>query len=703
MRLTKRALIIAASLLVLVGSLAAKNTDPRTMKFPPLQTPPLPKVEQVNLPNGMKLMLCEDHRFPIIKVDGIVRTGSIFDPADKVGLATLTGDLIASGGTSQYTADQLDSLMTKNAIDFTSSIDTRMGEFSLNCLIQDRDLAFSIMKDALMHPVFAEDRIQTSKMQMQTGISRRNDQNDDIAFREFKKLLYGANSPYARTEEYATIQAITRDDIVNFYRSFYFPNNITISVVGDFSSSEMKEVLQELFADWSASTQVLPAIPTVPINIKKTVNVVHRDNATQSWILLGHLAEINQTNPDNIPMILMNNILGGEFNSRIFQRVRTQMGLAYSPAGMYITAYDYPGFLVLMSQTKSEKVMTAIDALIDEVRKMQNSDVTDAELNFAKDSYLNSIVFKYSDKDRIVSRMMYARYWGLPLDWDQQVIKGVQATTKEDIRRVAVKYLHPDDLTILTVGDETKFEKPYSSLGEVNFVDITIPTPKKTDVKKPVTAEQQAAGKKLLASVTSAIGKVATIKNVVMEGKIVQPTPMGNMSFDVDFKAIYPNKIYQAFKAPFGEIATVVNAGSGIAKSPQGVQPMSATEANEVQNDLDMSFVGLVRNAANFEVNESARKTYNGKEYRVLNLSLGDKEATLFIDPTTLLPAAQVGIIEEAGGAVYKLYEQLQKVNGVTMPAVTIVKDKDGKELMHLEYKKILFNQTIDEKIFNLE
>jgi zinc protease len=175
----------------------------------------------------------------------------------------------------------------------------------------------------------------------------------------------------------------------------------------------------------------------------------------------------------------MNEILGGGFTSRLFKNVRSRQGLAYSVGGAYGSDYDHPGMFSLSCQTKLKSTVHATEAIIAEVKKMTQEEVTDEELALAKESYLNSFVFNFESKGQIINRLMTYAYYGYPADFLQKTKENVEKVTKADVLRVAKAHLRPDKLEILVVGRPDDLDKPLSTLGEVKTLDITIPAPKR--------------------------------------------------------------------------------------------------------------------------------------------------------------------------------------------------------------------------------
>ena len=448
----------------------------KSLKYPKLGDIEVPEVEQVTLANGMRLFLLEDHELPLINLSVRIRTGSIYEPAEKIGLASMTGQVMRTGGTATMTGDEMDEELEAIAASVETGIGLNSGSASMSVLKGDLDKGLSILADVLMNPAFREDKIQLAKMQAASAIARRNDQVGAVAGREFDKLIYGPESVYARHEEYATIGSITRDDLVAFHKRYFGPNNAMLAVWGDFDTKQMIAKIEKAFENWEKVDLDLPKVPEVKYEFRKTVNVVRKDDVNQSNVYLGHIGGL-RSDPDYFALIVMNRILGGGFTSRLFRNVRSREGLAYSVFGAYSANYDYPGEFYVGCQTKSESTVYAIRAMLREVEKMRESEVTDEELALAKDSFLNSFVFNFDTRGEVVNRLMTYEYYGYPPDFLLQIKENVEKVSRADVLRVAKKHLKPDKVQILAVGRPQDFGEPMSSLGTVNEIDITIPTP----------------------------------------------------------------------------------------------------------------------------------------------------------------------------------------------------------------------------------
>jgi len=445
------------------------------MKFPPLTFTP-PKAERRVLPNGIILYLLEDHELPIFSLAARFRTGVVYEPAEKAGLASLTGHLIRSGGTAAKTVEEINEDLEFMAASVETSIGLESGSASLSCLSKDTAKALAIFADVLLNPAFREEKITKRKDEVREAIRRRNDRPGQVAEREHRKVIYG-NHPYGREVqgEMETLDRITREDLIAFHKTYFRPNSVIMGVAGDFKTAEIIPMLQSALAKWTRAPVDFPKVAPVKPDLRKSVNYVFKD-ITQSHVHIGHLG-IERTNPDFFPVMVMNFILGGgSFTSRIESKVRSDEGLAYSVYSYFDAPRDL-GLFTAVCETKLESTARAITLMLDEIRRMRETPVSDDELKLAIDSITNRFIFRFTDTASIVSQMVDIEYQDLPATYLDTYVDKVKAVTKADVQRVAQKYLHPDESALLVVGNKDKFDKPLDSFGPVNV--ITLPEPAK--------------------------------------------------------------------------------------------------------------------------------------------------------------------------------------------------------------------------------
>ena len=450
------------------------------LKFPPLSTIKLPKYERYILENGLVVYLMEDHELPLVTGTAMIRTGSRWEQGEKAGLASLVGSTLRSGGTQKHSANELNEILEQRA----ASVETDMGETaasaSFEALSEDIEMAFGLFSELLREPAFAQEKLDLDKTQIRGGIARRNDSPNSIASRELRKLIYGQESPYSRTVEYATLDKISRDDLLKFYQQYFHPNNIILGIVGDFNPQKMRSLIQAKFGDWKPNSDLAKIpLPQVTQANLGGVYFVNQPQLTQSSVLIGHLGG-QFDNPDYPALDVMNDILNG-FGGRLFNELRSRQGLAYSVYGIWNPRFDYPGTFVAGGQTRTETTVQFIKSLETEIKRLQTQTVTTKELNRAKDSTLNSFVFNFQDPSQTLSRLMRYEYYGYPADFLFRYQKAINSTTVADVKRVAGKYLKPENLVTLVVGNQKSMKSPLTNLAaKMTTIDITIPNAQPT-------------------------------------------------------------------------------------------------------------------------------------------------------------------------------------------------------------------------------
>lgn len=442
-------------------------------KFKPLDFTP-PKAERVVLGSGMILYLLEDHELPVFNITARIRTGAVYEPPEKAGLANLTGYVMRSGGSQSMPAEKMNEELEFIASSVETSIDRESGSASLSTLKKDIDKGLKIFADVLMNPAFPEDKIKIRKDQMVESIRRENDNPTQIVHREFRKIIYNSNHPYSRKVDgtLETIGKITRDDMVAFHKKWFRPNNVILGISGDFNKDEIIKKLNTVFAGWKkADDSPLPEMDKVERRYEKSVNYIYKD-VNQASVIMGHLG-IHRKSPDYFPVMIMNFILGGgSFTARIPGRIRSDEGLAYSAYSAFQASRDI-GMFFVTCETKLESTNRAISIALEEIEKMKKSPVDAEELAMAKETFKNQFIFRFTTSASIVGQMVDIEYEGLPLNYLETYLDNVEAVTQEEVQRVAAKYLCPDKINILVLGDKEKFDKPLDNFGKVRAIELS--------------------------------------------------------------------------------------------------------------------------------------------------------------------------------------------------------------------------------------
>jgi zinc protease len=478
--MNRRLLVLASLLIVNVVMFTATRAAAQATDWQKIQISPLPafhpqEPRRIELPNGMVIFLQEDHELPLI--DGIARIhgGSREEPAGKAGMLDIYGDAWRTGGTKSQTGDQLDDFLEVRAAKVETGSNADSTSISWSCLKGDFDDVFKLFTDLLREPQFRADKIELAQRQMADSISRRNDEVSEIASRESVKLAYGANNPYARQPEYATVAAIARQDLLGWHHEHVVPNNIILGVAGDFDSAAMEAKLRQTFGGWPKGPTVKP--PEIQFEpAKPGFYLIPKSDVNQSSIRMVELG-IRRDNPDYYATQVFNEAFGGGFSSRLFRNIRTAKGLAYDVGGGIGTAFDHPGVVRMSMGTKSSTTVESIQAIYEQIDDLPKNPISDDEIKRAKDSILNSFVFNFDSPGKVLHERMAYEFYKYPPDFLERYRAGIEKVQPGDVARAAAKYLHKDKLAVLVVGNTAEFDKPLSSLGPVTNVDITIPPP----------------------------------------------------------------------------------------------------------------------------------------------------------------------------------------------------------------------------------
>jgi len=432
----------------------------------------------VELPNGLVIFLQEDHELPMINGTIRIRGGRRDVPADKTGLEEVYAEVWRTGGTKEKTGDELDDFLETRAAGVEASPIGDSTSLSWSSLKEDFDPVLLVVLDLLQHPEFRQEKIDLAKQQIASFISRRNDDINQIAQRESTRLAYGRDNPYARIAEYSTISAISRDDLLNWHKRTVAPNNMILGIAGDFDPTIMEGKLREAFGKLPkgepfAKSEIPLQEPTPGIYL------IEKDDVNQSTIEMVGLG-IERRNPDYYAVEVVNDLFGGGFSSRLFVNIRTKLGLAYGVGGGIGAAYDHPGILRFSVGTKSGTTAAALEALRKQMDELVQKGVKDEEVRKAKDSILNSFIFSFDSKQKVLAERMAYEFYGYPTDTLERYRAGIEKVTVADVDRVARKYIHPEKLAVLVVGNAKDFDKELSTFGKVTPVDISIPqaTPK---------------------------------------------------------------------------------------------------------------------------------------------------------------------------------------------------------------------------------
>ncbi len=698
-------LTAAAMPLLAAPPQAARRTAPVASyqelekRYAPLREVKIPDVVTHTLPNGMRLYMVEDHTLPTISGRALLRAGNLFDPADKIGLADLTGTVMRTGGTASKPGDQLDQELERIAASVETGIGETEAEARFFTLKENLDQVLAIYADVVMHPAFRQDRIDLAKNQTRSMIARRNDDPSGIVGREFANLVYGKDNPYGWQQEYEHVDRLQKSDLEQFYKRYFFPGNLMLAIYGDFSAGEMKKKVEAAFKDWSNPQPPVPPFPPVKRQSKAGVYLVTKDDVNQANVRMGHLGGLFKD--DDYPALeVMADILGGGgFRSRLVARVRTKLGYAYAVGASWGANYGHPGVFFAGAGTKSDSTVKAIQAIKEEIERLRKEPVTDAELRTAKDTVLNGFVFNFDTKSKTLNRLLRYEYWEYPKDFLFQYKKKLEGVTKADVQRVAQKYLKPEDLVMVVVGKPADFDSPLASLGQpVTPLDIAIPQPKQEQAQ--ADDKSLAAGKAVLAKAQKAAGgadKLAALKDVTITAKSQLTGPMGSMSVDQKIRVVYPSTLRQENTLPFGKIEVYTDGKGGWLKAPQGQMPIPGPQLQQAQGEIFRLTETLLLSDRDptRTVNFVKKERVGDREAEVIEIgSQEGGQVSVYVDAQSgqvLKKRYQGMAMAGPASTVEEVYEDFRETGGLRVPFKTTVYQNE-KKFAELVYSEVQYN-----------
>lgn len=418
--------------------------------FQPKLTLAMPPVQRMVLPNHLVLLVCEEHSLPFVTFQLLINSGSRQDPSGQEGLANLTARGLLLGSLNR-SANAINEEVDFMGASLNASVSKDVATLSLRILKKDLDKGFVLFMEALRRPAFPEEEIRREIEKTLAAIQSREDEPAEVAQREFQKTLF-LKSPYGHPVEGTkeSVPRLKREAVLRFYQTYYHPNNCILAVVGDITVEEIKKKIIPHFTQWPMAE--IPKVPFTGAYAKERKTIKIDRGITQANIVLGH-AGISRDNPDFYPFTVMNYILGGGgFTSRLVEEIRIKRGLAYSVTS-YFDAGKYPGSFQIVLQTKNSSAREAISIALQQMGQIRKESVLEKELEGAKKYLIGSFPMRLDTQGKLASFITAVEYHGLGFDYASRYPSLIQSVTREDILRVAQKYLFPEKSIVVVVAN----------------------------------------------------------------------------------------------------------------------------------------------------------------------------------------------------------------------------------------------------------
>jgi zinc protease len=423
----------------------------------------LPVPTEFALPNGLKVLLVEDHALPVVTAEVVSRAGSVNNPQDKSGLATLTAEIMGDGTSSRS--------LTQLAED-QESIGTQIGTnagmdnstVSMSLLTYHLDKGMELLSDVVEHPAFRAEDFDRRRKQRLVRIGQETDNVQSMALRVGPKLLFG-DQPFGMAPSGSTdsVNSFTASDITGFYSGHYLPSDSALVLAGDLTRAEAEKLAKQYFGNWTGTAAPAVSIPAAPAPPSTRVVIVDKPGAPQTMLVaLGYGIPANS--PDADTLDVLNYTLGGSFGSRINMNLREEHGYTYG-ASSFFRKYREGGAFISASLVRTDVTGPAAKEMMKEIRNFPENPSSPEELTAAKESSIRSLPGDFETTNAIAGAIQSIFVYDYPLDHYAALPAKFEAITQADIARVAKQYLHPDQLIILAAGDRSKIAAPLADAG----------------------------------------------------------------------------------------------------------------------------------------------------------------------------------------------------------------------------------------------
>ncbi len=681
--------------------------DPKQLKTEKLRRVQAPQPERYLMPNGVVVFLLENHDLPVVRARALFKSSPLWIPADKAGLGDLAGEVIRSGGSAAHSGDWLDDRMAAIGASISTSVSNDQASGSFRCLADNTAEVLSLFAEVLRSPDFPKDKIELSKVGLRQGIASRNDEMIPILIRVSTESVYGKDNPYARKPEYATVEAIGREDCQKLHARIFQPNRMVVAVYGDFKSAEMKKLLAAKFGDWKKGDAApVPPAP-LPGVAKARLVFAPKEDVTQSGIIISHLG-FRADDRDYASMTVCEMALGGGFQSRLVNKIRTERGLAYSAGAAAGADFARPGVFLAYSLTRTDSALTALDLLRQETTRVTEEPFTDAELKVAKESVVNSLVFSFAEPSAILFRSAFYEMTGYPLDFLERYQKALEDVNATTVLEAAKRKIRPAEFVAVVVGKEKEFEKPLESMGlPVERADISIPPPA-SKLALPVGEagpEALAKGQSLLTKAAGLAGGSAAwaaVKSIGLNQDEVITMQGQSMAMTSVTQWRLPDRVLATRKLAMGEFSQGFDGTSGW-MAGMGQLRDEPKAGEELKKQYERSFFRLFAEPAAYQVQAlDEPKTVDGLTCSVaLVKSETTRDWLLYFAPNGAIARMEY-MGEGMGGGPAKttvVFGDWKPVGNIQYPhsEKTLL---DDKPVMDAKVTNVTLNPTLADDLF---
>jgi zinc protease len=675
----------------------------------PIQLPP---IKTVTLENGLKVIVIEQPSLPIVQFSLRVRAGAIHEPTDRTGLATFTAMMLRQGTTNR-TADQI-----SEAIDFVggslgASADVERTDVTARVLKKDFQVGLDLLADIVQNPNFPEKEIGIVRNQLLASVRGMRDDPSELSSAHLDFALFGTIHPLGRSMSEQSVNAITRDDLVTFHGIYYRPNNAVLAVAGDVKADEVIAAVKKAFGSWQKG-DIPPAPLPEPVKLQGyKVRFVHKPGQTQTHIEIGHFG-LAVTDPDYIPTVLANYVLGGgAFSSRLLQIIRSKAGKTYSIFS-YFPSYSFPGYFRISTFTRNDQAFETLPLVLDEFKKFKENGITQEELQAAQDNIAGSYILRLETLSGLTTTILNNDFYGFSMDRSRNWRKLVRSVTLEQANKAIKDRFDPENLAIVLLSDVKILEGrtellpglPIESVGVVDWLEpvtarakpyaeflaaLAAPKgPTQLEWKAQITPEAKALLERAFAA-QGGFERVAQIRDIYSKARGSVFRGGREVQREEETWIKLPNKVKATLKSPGLDVVLVYDGNRVWAQIGGQVRDMTAQLLASIRDSIELDTLlflwNIAREGYKFEV---IRKDHaEGREVQILRMTNEQgKSADFYIDIERAVPL-KVITLDEEGKQAEKLLGDYRQVEGFWIPFLqkTLVDKELVSSLEIIEFK----------------
>ncbi len=649
--------------------------------------------ETFEMKNGLKVIVVENHKLPRVSFSLIIDRDPILEK-DKVGYVSMAGQMLRQG-TVNRTKDQID-----EEVDFIgASLSTGASSIYASSLTKHKEKLLELMTDILYHPVFPQEELDKVKKQTISGIASQKDDPEAIAENVSQVVLYSKDHPYGEIQLEENVENITREDLVNYYNTYFKPNIAYLAIVGDIKLKEAKKLVNKYFKEWETGTVPEHEYPTPEMPDENQVALVDRPASVQTVLDLSYPIILEKGDPDVIKAAVMNQILGGSSASRLFKNIREDKGYTYG-AYSSISSDELVGNFSAGASVRTEVTDSAVTEFINEFKLIRESQVSDNELLLAKNVLIGSFGRSLESPQTVASFAINIERYNLPHDYYNTYVQKVEGVNPLDIQQMALKFIRPENLYIIAVGLGSEIGDQLEKFGPITFYDPygNVIDPATVKLPSGLTAA------KVIENYIEAIGgeeKLMSVKDIKYK---MTADVMGN-ELEMDILKKDPNKMKVEVKMGpnvmseqvfDGEKAKLVQMGNEIEADEKMIERFKIEgllfpEMNYQKLGVKTDLVGIEK--------------IDGNDAYAVNVTYPSGEMlTNYYDVKTGYKIRQMQVMNTPQGEMTTAtdFSDFNEKDGIVFPHVFKIPMGPNMK-MNAEVKSIEINTGLDNDMFKIE